>query len=673
MNRGIIHKVFVAIFLLCWLFQIQAQGKRAMEYWYNAIDCFDSADYIRSIEYYEKFLELEPESSYGWFNYALALEKIADHDEFCEAGNKAFEYGYTKNIDYLNYYCDKEYLLKALQKSYYRDKKLKAENGYRPVYTEADSLRGALRPERTCFDVSFYDLTVRIFPLAKKIEGYNTVRFAVKENTNNIQLDLYDNMIVDSIVYNSTLLDYDRKYNAIFIHFPKSLQQGADEKIIVYYHGKPIESPNPPWEGGFVWGRDRFVFNWAGVACEGDGASLWWPTKDHLSDEPDSMRLNFEVPGNYTVVSNGTFIKKIKLEDRFTRHEWFVNYPINNYNVTFYLGKYTEFLDSVRYKDQYLKCSYYVLPYHIKKARKHFKLSLEVLEFYNKIYGPFPFWKDGYRLVEAPYEGMEHQTAIAYGNEFDNTRTEWSYDNKDYDYIIVHETAHEWWGNAITAGDLAEAWLHEAFATYSEFLFIEEKDGYQAYLKELIKHGKTIYNFWPMVQNYNVNENSFASSDIYQKGAMMLHTLRATINNDSLFFQILHDFNMQYRMQVIGSNDFIDFVNKSTGDNYYPFFNKYLYETRLPVLSYKYTYTDHSIVLSYKWNEVEKGFFMPFTIKTSTGEYIRLTATDEWQITTLHNTESFNFINQYTPVEEIPENGYTYFWTHKEKLSNKKE
>lgn len=654
--------VFVFVFNLVSVC-LNAKENEARDYWEEGIANFYEQDFIQSAHAFKKYLALEPDNAYAWYNLAIALDKTNDRDGMCEASGKAYELGYSKELEYFKSKCDKEYLLKILQKDYYRNEVLTAENEYRPVYSLKDSLQGHLRPERSCYDVTFYDLTVRIIPLGKKVQGNNIIHFTTTTETNLIQIDLVQNMQIDSIVYRGQDLQYERKFKAVFVHLPEVVPVGEQCRMQIYYQGKPQESLNPPWEGGFVWARDRLINHWVGVVCEGEGASLWWPTKDHLSDEPDSMQLNIEVPKAYTAVSNGTLEQQMIVDKKFRRFEWMVHYPINNYNATFYMGKYKKFTDSLEYNNEVLNCSYYVMPQNVKKAKKHFKQSLEILDVYSQLFGPFPFWEDGYRLVESPYEGMEHQTAIAYGNEYDASEVKWDYDNKSYDFIIVHETAHEWWGNSLTVGDMADAWMHESFATYAEFLFIESKDGAAEGLNEMFKHARYIYNFWPMVQNYNVNENAFASSDIYHKGAMMLHSLRSTINNDSLFLKILHDFNMQYRMQTVKTRDFIDFVNRYTGKDYSPFFKKYLYETRLPVLEYKYEVKENNIYFSCRWSQAGEGFFMPVTLLNDSNKPIRMDVTTEWQEVMLENTQTFFFITMDTDPALIPENGYAYFWT----------
>ncbi|HEY4786076.1 MAG TPA: M1 family metallopeptidase, partial [Bacteroidales bacterium] len=393
------------------------------------------------------------------------------------------------------------------------------------------------------------------------------------------------------------------------------------------------------------------------------GASSWWPDKDHPSDEPDSARLTFIVPKGYDVVSNGRFQGKKDVDKDYTSHTWFVDDPINNYDITFYLGKFSHFSDTITNKYGKYPLDYYVLPYNFEEAQKCFGQAKQVLEFYEKAFGEFPFMKDKYCLVESPYEGMEHQGAIAYGNDFNKQAKDQMYLDKKYDYIIVHESAHEWWGNSVTASDMADIWLQEGFATYSEMMFIEHVDGYAMYVKEMKREMERIYNIWPVVENYNVNENAFASNDCYMKGATILHNLRCTIDSDSLFFKIIKDFALKYEKKIVTTTDFIHMVNEYTGNNYSAFFKKFLYDKNLPVLKYSYRKVGNDIVLKYQWDEVDKGFVMPFSIWAGANQNLRLVGTTDPQEITLKNTSSFHFYTVWIDPEKAPRNGFTYYWT----------
>jgi aminopeptidase N len=479
--------------------------------------------------------------------------------------------------------------------------------------------------------------------------------------TRRIQVDLFDNFEITAITWEGQTLPWYREFNAVFIDFPRQLNTGESQYISITYRGKPVKAPDPPWDGGFVWQRDKNRDLWLGVACEHLGASSWWPTKDHMTDKPDSMQITLEVPRGYEAISNGNLLKKEAADSRFDRFTWFVHYPINNYNITFYVGKYTAFIDTLIQGKDTLRLDYNVLTDNLEIAREHFRQTHEIIAFYNEAFGFYPFPKDGFGLVESSYEGMEHQSAIAYGNNFGKD-TE-VYRNQVYDYIIVHEAAHEWWGNSVTACDMADIWIHEGFATYAECLFLENKLGREEYLYELSDKSRYIFNVWPLVQNRDVNENTFASNDVYNKGAMLLHCLRCTINNDSVFFGLLRDFCVSNRYKTISTDDFINFVNRYTGSDYTAFFRIFLYDTRLPVLSYKYVFDNGDLMLRYRWTGVEDGFVMPFGIQTDRKESLRLLANNLWQEVRLPDAQWFNFYNLWNGYAGSKDNSYTYFHT----------
>ena len=373
----------------------------------------------------------------------------------------------------------------------------------------------------------------------------------LKQPTRSIQIDLFENFKINSITWNEIPLTWRREYNAIFIDFPKQLETGEFHNIEISYQGKPLIAPNPPWDGGFVWEQDKNKNLWLGVACEQLGASSWWPNKDHLSDKTDSMRIQLEIPSGYQAVSNGDLVNTRAITKRRDCFTWFVEYPINNYNVTFYVGKYAAFNDTLIQDNDTLRMDYNVLEHNLDTAREHFVQAREVLQFYNKAFGYYPFAKDGFGLVESPYEGMEHQSAIAYGHGYKKNSAQ-DYRNGFYDYIIVHEAAHEWWGNSVTARDMADVWIHEGFATYAEFMFIEDRLGKDEYYYELTDKSRYIFNVWPMVQNRDVNEDTFASNDVYNKGAMMLHCLQ--VHHKQRFFVFRFDQGFLHDQPLQDSN-----------------------------------------------------------------------------------------------------------------------
>jgi aminopeptidase N len=371
------------------------------------------------------------------------------------------------------------------------------------------------------------------------------------------------------------------------------------------------------------------------------------------------MNIRLEVPKKYTAVSNGILRSSELVDKKFKRYNWFVSYPINNYNVTFYMGDFVQFSDSLASGK---KLDFYVLPHNLEKAQKHFKQNNDVLEFYEKTFGPYSFWQDGFGMVESPYEGMEHQGAIAYGNKYGKRELFPPYLTRDWDYIIVHENAHEWWGNSVTVGDMADAWIHEGFATYSEMLFLEEKYGYEHYQKEMKQQMSRVFNYWPMVGPKDVNDNSFAGGDIYTKGACVLHSLRCTIQNDSLFMSILKEFYQRNQYQVVTTSDFIELVNEMTGSNFDAFFKKFLYEKELPELTYSFIKKEGKLIFRYKWNGVEEGFKMPFCLFTDLKkEGIRVLGSTSWETMEFPAANCVGLTSEYSPMKFVPQHSFTYY------------
>jgi aminopeptidase N len=645
-------------------FQCFSQESEAREIWTEGIAFMKAGDYMQGIERMDEYLNFFPASAFAYSNRGVCHFNMGDEEHGCFDWQQAMAIGFKGKKKAYEYFCSKPDKVALLQKYFYKDMKLDPENGYRPQYTRADSLRGSLRPERSCYDVYYYDLTVRIHPRSRSVTGYNEIYFKGVTESSEIQIDLFENMFIDKISLDGTVLKYHREFNAIFIEMPGNIVKDEDYRIRVEYSGLPRKAPNPPWEGGFIWRHDKKFNWWVGVACEHLGASSWWPTKDHLSDRPDSMGLHIEVPEKYQAVSNGQHRSTEILGDGYARFNWHVGYPINNYNATFYMGRFAEFTDTILWKDSILIARYHVLPYNLRKAKEHFRQVNDVVRFYNDAFGPFPFWNDNFRMVESPYEGMEHQTAIAYGNAYSVKKNSSGYLNTLFDYIIVHEAAHEWWGNAVAADDMADIWLHEGFATYSEYLFLEHMLGYDAAMKELQHHLSSIVNIWPMVHNRGVNEDAFASNDVYTKGAAMLQSLRSSLDNDSLFRSILYDFNMIYRDSICNTEVFVEFFNERSEKDFSAFFDKYLYETSLPVLSYSYERVGTGLKLRYRWSGVGDGFEMPYSLKLIPGgESVRLVASTVEKEVVFEETESFRFYNQWYFPDGCPRNGLTYYAT----------
>jgi len=478
-------------------------------------------------------------------------------------------------------------------------------------FTRRDSLHGGLRFERTCFDVQHYDLNIIINPDEKKIVGYNDITFKVVEPTQKIQLDLFDNMKVDSIVWNNQKLNYTRDFDAVFINFPISLRQNSTEKVQFYYSGNPKIAKNAPWDGGFVFSKDTNKEDFIAVAVQGTGASLWYPCKDSQTDEPDNgASIKVAVPNDLMDVSNGRFLGSQDLENGYTRWDWEVKNPINNYDITVNIADYVHIHDTY----DGLDLDYYVLRENEEKAKKHFEDDVKpMFACFNAKFGNYPFWEDGYKLVETPYLGMEHQSAVAYGNKYRK-----GYLGRDlsrsgigmgFDFIIIHETGHEWFGNSITSKDIADMWIHEAFTTYSETVFIECQKGYETAMKYINGQGFNVQNDRPVIGQYGVNNEG--SGDMYYKGTLLLNTLRHVINDDTKWWNLLHDYSEHFKKQIIDTDQVIAYFNEKSGMNLTPIFNQYLKTTQIPEFVYK---TDGNYFY-YRWDDVNADFNMPIDIE----------------------------------------------------------
>ena len=487
-----------------------------------------------------------------------------------------------------------------------------------------------------------YDLTVN-FDLAKeKIQGENIITFYLKEKSPVLQLDLYSNMRIKSITMNGEIMTYTRKYDAILIDIA-GLESDSEYRISVAYSGSPLRAINPPWKGGFQWTYDDEGNYWTNVSCQGIGASLWWPNKDHLSDEPDSMNINLIVPSDYQAVSNGNLLGIIDNGSKI-QYSWKVSYPINNYNVTFSIGKYAHFSTNYKSKTEgVLSCDYYVMPYNLEKAKKHFKQVDGVLEAFEYYFGPYPFWNDGYALIETPHLGMEHQSGIAYGNRYQRGYMGGRIpSHMNWDYIIVHETAHEYWGNAVSINDNAELWIHESFTTYMEALYVEYHFGIKESIGYLLTQ-RNHENNYPMVGPKDVNFHDFKSSDHYFKGSWMIHSLRSSINNDDLFFEILKEFYDDHKYKNAVSEDFFKLVNEKTSVDYMPFFEQYLYHPYIPVLEYQLNQKGKNLKVSYRWKTKVNEFNMPFEFGTSSNMVRVSPKVKKWKTKILKNTKISEF------------------------------
>lgn len=522
-------------------------------------------------------------------------------------------------------------------------RKTPARAGTYPKFTEADTLKGTIGKYRKNNDVYYYNLDLAIDIENQSISGSVDMYFKALEDLDTIQIDLYNNMNISKITFNGTSPGFDRKYDAVFVKFGNTIKKGERFSINVEYSGKPQKAKRPPWEGGFVWKKDKNKKPWISVACENDGASLWWPVKDHLYDEPDSLTFSMTIPEGLYCVSNGR-LKENRNVDGKLKFTWHTSYSINTYNVSFYIGDYSHFQLPYYTTNKTYYLDFYVLPYNLEKAKTHFEQAITTIRTYEEAFGKYPWWRDGYKLVEGPFEGMEHQTAIAYGSGFKNEAFLY-----DFDYIIIHETAHEWWGNCVSASDYAEIWLHEGFATYSEAVFVEKNWSYSDYLKYINFETKFVRNKRPMIGPYGVNYWKYKDTDPYVKGSAMLHTLRNAMADDSLFYSILREFYKRNKYSIATTEGFIKLVNEITGEDYKWFFDTYLFSRVCPELEWSYFKNKKSNTweFKYKWSNVGSDFKLPVEI-FAMGRLFRLYPTNTTQTEILYRGGEISINPKYS-------------------------
>jgi aminopeptidase N len=473
--------------------------------------------------------------------------------------------------------------------------------------TRADILRGAYGPYRANNDLLSYDLDIRVDPAAKSISGKNTIRFKMLEQASRIQLDLAAGLKVEKIMLGSTELAYTREFDAVFVDFPRPLKKGSVIAVDFYYSGRPAETGR---FGGMSFRTDPSGHPWITTACEGVGAMVWWPNKEQQRDEVESMRLRVAIPNGLTDISNGRLTRKADLGDGFTRWDWSIHYPINNYCVALNIGNYTHFSDKLGD----LTLDFYCLPENLEKARRQFAQAKPMLECYQKYFGPYPFQKDGYKLIEVPYSGMEHQTAVAYGNRFANGYLERDWTgvgvSLKFDFIIIHESAHEWFGNSITAADVCDEWIHEGWATYAECVYVEHMFGRADALKYVNGYKSKVRNQQPIVGPPEVNYR--APQDMYFKGALFLNTLRSVVDDDARWWKIVRGFYHRFKYRNIATEDVVKFFSSRTGRNLRPLFDQYLRKTAIPTLELRFRESDGTV--SYRWQADVREFDMPVKV-----------------------------------------------------------
>ena len=501
--------------------------------------------------------------------------------------------------------------------------------------TRANLLRGEYGRYRANNDLLFYALDIRVDPEKKFVTGKNTIRFKMLKDDTRIQLDLYDNLKVDRILFQrsevrgqrsdntAAELKYERDSGAVFIDFPETLKAGRTYSIDFYYSGTPQTTGR---FGGFTFGKDPAGRPWIFTACEGEGASIWWPNKDQWKDEVESMKISMAIPNNLTDVSNGKFIGKTDLGDGYTRWDWLVQYPINNYDVSLNIGNYVHFDD--RLGD--LSLDFYALPEDLDKAKTQFAQAKGMLEAFQHYFGDYPFKKDGYKLVQAPYAGMEHQSAVTYGNRFKNGYLERDWTgvgiSMRFDFIIIHESGHEWFGNSVTAADRSDMWIHEGWTTYLECLYVEYMYGKDDGLKYTNAYKSKVRNQQPIIAPRGINATP--PQDQYFKGALFINTLRSIVNDDKRWWALLHDFYEHFRYQTIMTEDIVSYFNQQTKMNLTPIFDQYLRHTAVPVLELKFD--EPARVVHYRWKTDEPGFAMPVRVGTKDHWQI-IRPTTEWQ------------------------------------------
>jgi aminopeptidase N len=518
-------------------------------------------------------------------------------------------------------------------------------------FTRADTLRGALSPLRSSYDINYYHLDIKLDIEKKKISGSNLFRFTAVQDLNQLQFDLFENLNIEKVNYKGKEIPFKREFNAVFINFPERIKKGTKAEFTVFYHGNPSIARNPPWDGGFTFSADQNGKPWVSVSCQGFGASSWWPNKDHQSDEVDSMLISIAVPKGLMNVSNGRLISTKDKEDNYTQYNWFVSYPINNYNVSLNVADYVHFNDSYQGENGNLTLDYYVLRENLDKAKKQFGENVKpMFGVFENWFGPYPFYRDGYKLIETPYLGMEHQTAVAYGNKYIN-----GYRGRDlsgtglglkWDYIIIHETGHEWFGNNITTKDIADMWIHEGFTMYSEALYVESIEGKAAGAKYIAGIRSNIMNNKPVIGIYNVNHEG--SGDMYYKGANLIHMTRILLDDDKKWRELLRGMNKEFGLKTTTTEEVVSYINKITGKNLSKIYDQYLRYAQIPVLEYKQVGNQ----VSYRWQADVENFDMPIRMKRgSKMEWIK--PEKEWKKLTLNAEFSPDTLNFYIRLKKI--------------------
>lgn len=479
------------------------------------------------------------------------------------------------------------------------------------TFTRQDSLRGSITPERVWWDLNYYDLSVSVDPDQRFIEGTNTVHYTVLEPGQVLQIDLQPPMQLLAASQKGKSLQVRKEGNAHFISLPKKQKAGQQHSINLEFSGNPKVAVNAPWDGGFSWKKDANGNPFIATSCQGLGASVWWPNKDHMYDEPDSMAISLTVPEPLVGVANGRLSSKT-VDDGKATYTWKVENPINNYGVNANVANYVNFKDTYQGENGNLDLDYYVLPENLEKAQEQFKQVPLMLDAFEHWFGPYPFYEDSFKLVEVPYLGMEHQSSVTYGNGYQNGYRGYDLSGSGwglkFDFIIIHEAGHEWFANNITYKDAADMWIHEGFTAYSENLYLDYHFGSEAAAAYVIGTRANIQNDKPIIGQYDVNQEG--SGDMYYKGANMLHTLRQLIEDDELWRSILRGLNEEFFHQTVTTSEIENYISKASGKDLSAFFNQYLRTTSIPTLEYQ----REGDTLKFRYTGVVADFDMPVRI-----------------------------------------------------------
>ncbi|MDB2493115.1 M1 family metallopeptidase [Flavobacteriaceae bacterium] len=519
------------------------------------------------------------------------------------------------------------------------------------TFTHQDSLRGSITPERAWWDLNYYHLDIAVNPKTKSIKGKNTIRYTILEPNQTLQIDLQAPMKLTKAVQDGEELVVLKDGNAHFINLKNpQIKINAQEEIEIYYEGKPRVAVRAPWDGGISWKKDNNGNDFIASSCQGLGASVWWPNKDHMYDEVDSMKISVNVPKHLMNISNGRLQSTEEQNNGTTTYNWVVTNPINNYGVNINIGDYVHFSEVYEGEKGPLDMDYYVLRDNLKKAKKQFKDAPKMMKAFEHWFGPYPFYEDSFKLVEVPYLGMEHQSSVTYGNQYkqgylgrDLSRTGWGL---KFDFIIIHESGHEWFANNITYKDAADMWIHEGFTAYSENLFLDYHYGSEASADYVIGTRANIQNDKPIIGTYNVN--SEGSSDMYYKGANMLHTLRQLVNDDEKWRQLLRGLNKTFYHQTVTTQEIENYISEFLELNLTAFFNQYLRDIRIPNFEYYIANNE----LNYRWNNVVKNFEMPIEIEINKENYW-LYPNSDWQKMKINSSEIHIDRNYYIEHKKL--------------------